>query len=347
MSISSLEQAFTPFLQPDAKWGRKTKTSPLRGFPDTDAAQQVTTLETMLGLIGNYALVVSRGNIVKCSTFLNSVWKVLQLYYGIQSNSDTSQLSHSKAPHQPLYKPSNQTCSICKPPSKPDRDLQYMPENDTILLKTDPEMQSCMVISSNIISPDESNLEDVHMNTDAAVVISSEHHEDTLPDLPEVISLKRPVPTALKNIPMQLLSLHQKPNLVSPQNELSSKSSFLGSVLITPNQDNAHSSPLPSIRPKTNFDISSPVHGDKSDSSPLQTSLLTWEISQYHTDMMKQGSSTRPTQELQQNTSTHVRSLNLAHLVEVPLPSKSTDKPAKSPVTATDNISTEHPLGTQ
>ena len=158
------------------------------------------------------------------------------------------------------------------------------------------------------------------MNTDAAAMLL-EDNENTLPDLPDVISLKCPAPTALPKLPMQWLSSHQKPNLVSPQNELSSKSSFLGSVLITPNQDNAHSSPLPSIRPKTNFDINSPVQGDKSDSNPPQTSLLTWEISQYRTHMMKQGSSTQPTQELQQNTSTpvhdlinHVRSLNLAVL---------------------------------
>ena len=39
----------------------------------------------------------------------------------------------------------------------------------------------------------------------------------------------------------------------------------------------------------------------------------------------------------------HVRSLNLAHLVKVPLPSKSTDKPANSQVTPSDNISTEQP----
>ena len=141
MSILSLEQAFTPFLQPDAKWSRKTKTNPLRGFPGTDSAQQIATLETMLGLIANYTPVVSQGNIVKSSTSLNSVWKVLQLYYGIRSNSDTSQLSHSRAPHQQLYKPSDQTCSICKPPTnKPDHDLQYIPENDPNLLKNDPEM---------------------------------------------------------------------------------------------------------------------------------------------------------------------------------------------------------------
>ena len=65
MTILALEEAFTPFLKPDVKWGRKTKTSRLRGFHGSDAAQQVTTLETMLGLIANYAPVVSRGTIVK------------------------------------------------------------------------------------------------------------------------------------------------------------------------------------------------------------------------------------------------------------------------------------------
>ena len=187
------------------------------------------------------------------------------------------------------------------------------------------------------------------MNTDAVAMLSKDH-ENSLRDPSDVISLKCPVPTALPKHPMQWLSSHQKPNLISPQNELSSKSSFLGSVLITPSQDNAHSSPLPSIRPKTNYNRSNPVQGDRSDSNPLPTSLLTWEISQYRTDMMKQGSSTQPTQELLQNTSiqvhdiiNHVRSLNLVHLVKVPLPSKSTDKPTKSQVTASDNISTEQP----
>ena len=44
MTILAYEEAFTPFLKPDATWGRKTKTSPLRGFHVSDAAQQVTTL---------------------------------------------------------------------------------------------------------------------------------------------------------------------------------------------------------------------------------------------------------------------------------------------------------------
>ena len=50
MTILAYEEAFTPFLKPDVTWGRKTKISPLRGFHGSDAAQQVTTLETTLGL---------------------------------------------------------------------------------------------------------------------------------------------------------------------------------------------------------------------------------------------------------------------------------------------------------
>ena len=348
ISILALEEAFTPFLKPGVIWGRKTKTSPLRGFQGTGAAQ-VATLETMLGLTANYAPVISRGTIVKSSTSLKSVWNAVCLYYGIQSSHDSGHLFHSITPDKQSYKPSREKYSICKPLRKPDHDLQYIPENDKTFLKCDPKMQSCAVISSNVRSHDESNLKDVHMNTDAAAILS-DNHENSLPDPPDVISLKCPAATALPKHPMPLLSSHQKPNLVSPQNELSSKSSFRRSLQITPNQENAHSSSLPSIKPKTNFDISSPVQGDKPDSDPLQTSLLAWEISQYRTDMIKHCISTQSTQELQQNTSTqlhdfinHVRSLNHANHVKVPLPSKSTDKPSKSPVTATDNISTEQP----
>ena len=297
MTILALEEAFTPFLKPDVIWGRKKKTNPLRGFQGTDAAQQVATLETMLGLIAKYAPVISRGTVVKNSTSLKSVWNAICLYYGIQSCHDSGHLFHSKTPDKQSCKPSREKYSVCKPPSKPDHDVQYIPENDKTLLKSDQKMQSCAVISSNVLSNDESNLKDVLMNTDAAAMLSEDHAdslpdrsedlENSLPDPPDVISLKCPAPTALPKHPMQLLSSHQKPNLISPQNKLSSKSSFRQSLQITPNQDNAHSSSLPSIRPKTNFYVSNPVQGDKSDSNPLQTSLLAWEISQYRTDMMK------------------------------------------------------------
>ena len=55
MSILSLEEAFKPYLRRDVIWGRKTKTNPFRGFSGADAEQQVSALETMLGLIANYA----------------------------------------------------------------------------------------------------------------------------------------------------------------------------------------------------------------------------------------------------------------------------------------------------
>ena len=75
MSILSLEEAVESYLRHDVIWGRKTKTNPFRGFSGADA-EQVSALETMLGLIANYAPIVSRGTIVKNSTSLNAIWKV-------------------------------------------------------------------------------------------------------------------------------------------------------------------------------------------------------------------------------------------------------------------------------
>ena len=64
----SLDPNFAPFLVEGCQWGKKTKTSPLRGFvDDTDAVpadkrktaqQKVTMLELMLGQIANYCPVI-------------------------------------------------------------------------------------------------------------------------------------------------------------------------------------------------------------------------------------------------------------------------------------------------
>ena len=134
LSILSLEVAFEPFLRRDVIWGRKTKTNPFRGFSGADAEQQVSALETMLGLIANYAPIVSRGTIVKNSTSLNAIWKVLHLYYGIQSNDDTGQPFHSETPHQ-SYNPPDQEYAMCKPAEKPDCDFQCLPRDDKPRLK--------------------------------------------------------------------------------------------------------------------------------------------------------------------------------------------------------------------
>ena len=123
MTILAYEEAFTPFLKPDVTWGRKTKTSPLRGFHGSDAAQQVTTLETMLGLIANHAPVISWGKIVKNCTSLNVVWKALHLYNWIQSSDDTHHLPNSKTLHQ-SDEPSYQDYSMCKSARKSNHDIQ-------------------------------------------------------------------------------------------------------------------------------------------------------------------------------------------------------------------------------
>ena len=208
MSILALEEAFTPFLKPDVIWGRKT--NPLRGFQGTDAAQQVATLETILGLIANYAPVISRGTVVKSSTSPKSVWNAICLYYGIQSSHDSGHLVHSKT-LDTIYKPSHEKYSNCKPPSKPNHDLQYIPENDKTLLKSDLKIQSCAVISSNVLSNNESNLKDVLMNTNATAMLSEDHadslpdrsedHEHSLPDPPDVISLKMPSTNCIAKTP--------------------------------------------------------------------------------------------------------------------------------------------------
>ena len=81
----SLDPNFAPFLVEGCQWGKKTKTSPLRGFvDDTDAVpadkrktaqQKVTMLELMLGQIANYCPVISRNTIIKNSTFFSPYGK--------------------------------------------------------------------------------------------------------------------------------------------------------------------------------------------------------------------------------------------------------------------------------
>ena len=44
----SQEEIFTPFLRPDATWGKKTRKSPFRCFTGPDAANRSTILELML-----------------------------------------------------------------------------------------------------------------------------------------------------------------------------------------------------------------------------------------------------------------------------------------------------------
>ena len=56
----STEEAFLPFLEPNATWKKKTKNSPLRGFTEPDASEKTTILELMLLRITGFAPVLSR-----------------------------------------------------------------------------------------------------------------------------------------------------------------------------------------------------------------------------------------------------------------------------------------------
>ena len=90
----SVDENFTDFIAADAKWERKAKASPNRGFardpegttPRRTAAQKVTQLELMLGQIANYCPVISRNSVVKNSTSLNAIWQSIRLHYGFQSS---------------------------------------------------------------------------------------------------------------------------------------------------------------------------------------------------------------------------------------------------------------------
>ena len=105
MQSLSTEEAFSPFLQPNATWKKKTKKNPLRGFTGPDASEKTTILELMLLRITGFAPVLSRQTIVKNSTSLNYIWEALELYYGIDNCHDPNIcLSQSSTPHQPSHR---------------------------------------------------------------------------------------------------------------------------------------------------------------------------------------------------------------------------------------------------
>ena len=287
MTILALEEAFTPFLKPDVTWGRKTKTSRLRGFHGSDAAQQVTTLETMLGLIANYAPVVSRGTIVKNCTSLKAVWKALHLCYGIRSSDDTHHLPNSRTLHQ-SHEPSYQEYSMFKPARKSSHDVQQLPKDDkTLQMTSEPKMQTHAVDSHVFFSGGENNCKDINMNTDT-VRIQSEN-EDFLPDSADVISLNCYVPNVLpqESRSKQFLSSDQKSKVLSLQNVPSSEESFLGPPFITLSHGNVQSSHLPSTRQETGSKKASSNKDDKSDLQNLQSALPIKEVSHDQTEDYK------------------------------------------------------------
>ena len=79
LSILEVHKYFTNFLKPGMSCQRKTKSVPFCGFTDPTAAN----LQLFFGRIANFASIIARGNIVKNTTSLTSVWQVFYQYYGI------------------------------------------------------------------------------------------------------------------------------------------------------------------------------------------------------------------------------------------------------------------------
>lgn len=75
--------------------GKKSRAFPYRGFindgegiPEANRLtreQKVIILELMLGQVANYCPIISRGTIVKNSTFVEQIWQTTRLHYGFQS----------------------------------------------------------------------------------------------------------------------------------------------------------------------------------------------------------------------------------------------------------------------
>ena len=93
--VLNQDQNFSPFLLSTATWEKKSRTRNTRGLrPDVDlnvqgsknAASKVIDLEMMLGMISNYAPIISRHQIINNSTSLEWVWQALRAHYGIQTS---------------------------------------------------------------------------------------------------------------------------------------------------------------------------------------------------------------------------------------------------------------------
>ena len=93
----SLDTKFAPFLVTNYTWGKETTADPNRGFTDDAGAndnpptgmkkeEKVKNLNLFLGMIANYATVISRSQILSKSTSLKDIWGKLREHYGLQTS---------------------------------------------------------------------------------------------------------------------------------------------------------------------------------------------------------------------------------------------------------------------
>jgi hypothetical protein len=93
--VLSLDKHFSPYLEPNKVWKKKSKAAPLRGFVDDGTAvaeadcrtaiQKVATLELLLGQVANYCPIISHIALVRNSTCMGDIWQTIRLHYGFQA----------------------------------------------------------------------------------------------------------------------------------------------------------------------------------------------------------------------------------------------------------------------
>ena len=89
----SLDNNFKPYVTETATWGKKSSTSPHRGFTDDTPGganaqtkeQKCSVVDLMLGQVANYATVISRHQITKNSTSLADIWNKIREHYGFHN----------------------------------------------------------------------------------------------------------------------------------------------------------------------------------------------------------------------------------------------------------------------
>ena len=299
----SQEEIFTPFLRPDATWGKKTRKSPFRCFTGPDAANRSTILELMLQRIAMCAPAVFYHTIVKNSTSLDSIWQTMKLYYGINDNTKPAVcLSPSNAPHQNCDEPFYQEYA-CMSDRQPNCDQYSAEDNKACSVKiTEPEMQSCVVDIVIYHADDDSDLRD-----DTAPALVEDDYNVT-PDSFDVISLNDPASQVSKEV-WQSFPSHQNLSDLSSQNMYSSNCSSTPIVKHS-NQDSEQSSSMPNTREKIYFDKNSQDREDNPDIELIQKCLPDQGTFQTYNGIKDEGQCTPPLpQKVQQCSSAPVEDL--------------------------------------
>ena len=301
--ILSQEEIFTPFLRPDATWGKKTRKSPFRGFTGPDAANSSAILELMLLRIATCAPAVFYHTIVKNSTSLESIWQAMKRYYGIdESNKSAACLFHSNAQYHNCCQPSYQDYP-CMSDRQPNCDQYSSEDTKACSVKiTEPEIQSYTVDIVIYHADDDSNLRD---DTTPALV---EDDYNVTPDSFDVISLNDPASQVSKEV-WQSFPSHQNLSDLSSQNMYSSNCSSTP-MFKHSSQDSEQSSSMPTARGKIYFDKDSQDREDNPGIELVQKYLPDQGTFQTYNDIKDEGQCAPPLpQKVQQCSSAPVEDL--------------------------------------